>query len=110
MGQLLWHISQCNLFVATVKKAKIAAQVRKNQQQYIQKIQEDMERKQLEYEKKMESVVDFNYTEEIRKGVIEKMTLAAKKYDRNHPSAVSLDGFQGNTNYDDSFLRSKVLL
>ena len=43
----------------------------------------------------MELLVDYNYTEEIRARALEKMTAAAKKYDKNHPAAVGLDGFTG---------------
>ena len=38
---------------------------------------------------------DFNYTEDDKKRVLDKITDAAIKYDKNHPSAVSLVGFQG---------------
>jgi Ca2+-binding EF-hand superfamily protein len=80
---------------ASIKKGKIAQEVRDKQKAFEMAQKEETERMQHEQEKKMELVVDYEFTEEIRERAVAKMTLAAKRYDKNHPSAVSLDAFNG---------------
>jgi hypothetical protein len=39
--------------------------------------------------------VNFKFSHKVKTAAIAKMTEAAKKYDRNHPASVALDGFEG---------------
>ncbi len=41
----------------------------------------------------LEKGLDFDFTEEDQKTAIEKLRVAAVKFDKNHPSSLSLDGF-----------------
>ena len=38
--------------------------------------------------------LDFEYTDDDRDSALTKMTVAALKYDKSHPAAMSLDGFE----------------
>jgi len=85
----------CFTKLASIRKAKDAADLREKQYQYELTQKKKEEEKKYNLEKKMELLVDYNFTEEIRERALEKMTEAAKKYDKNHPAAVGLDGFNG---------------
>jgi Ca2+-binding EF-hand superfamily protein len=61
-----------------------------------QKSQEAKELKEKMKSEKMEACVDYDFTHDQFASTMEKLKLAASTYDRNHPSAVSLDGFQGS--------------
>jgi len=45
--------------------------------------------------KNREVEIDTNFTQEHLRSGLEKIEIVAAKYDKNHPSSVSLDGFQG---------------
>jgi Ca2+-binding EF-hand superfamily protein len=81
----------------TIVKAKEAAQVREKQFQYQQLQKQKEEEKKYNLEKKNDLLVDYNFTELTRDRALMKLTEAAKKYDRTHPAAVSLDGFTGQS-------------
>jgi Ca2+-binding EF-hand superfamily protein len=83
------------LSIASIVKAKEAAAVREKQFQYEQMMKQKEEEKKYNLERKHELLVDYEFSEETRERALAKMTDAAKKYDKNHPAAVSLDGFDG---------------
>ena len=45
-------------------------------------------------EKDEENGISYEYDEEERQSAFQKLAEAAKKYDKNHPSAVQLDAFE----------------
>lgn len=51
------------------------------------------DRKMKELEKKLAIKVTYEYTDKERDSAFQKLTVAAKRYDKNHPGAMSLDGF-----------------
>jgi hypothetical protein len=55
------------------------------------------ERKLKEAEERNTLQVDYDHTEEEKDSAFNKLTVAAKKYDRSHPGSMSLDGFQQNS-------------
>ena len=44
---------------------------------------------------KLNEIVDYNFSQNDMDSAVEKMTEAAFKYDKNHPSSMSLDAFMG---------------
>ncbi|CAM9189608.1 unnamed protein product, partial [Chrysoparadoxa australica] len=47
------------------------------------------------YHSKAALKVDFKYSDAARKSAVKKITAAAVKYDKNHPSSLGLDAFEG---------------
>jgi Ca2+-binding EF-hand superfamily protein len=80
---------------ASIHKAKHAQKMRDEQRQYEERQRAKAEEEELEKEKKNELSVDFEFTDKVKFAAIAKMTEAAKKYDKNHPASVALDGFEG---------------
>lgn len=83
----------CN--TASIHKAKHAQKLREEQRDYELRQKELAEEKEMEKAKKNELSVNFDFDDATKFRAIAKMTEAAKKYDKNHPASVSLDGFEG---------------
>jgi Ca2+-binding EF-hand superfamily protein len=62
----------------------------------LQHSKDRLNRRQEEFEQKNQIEIDYDYTEEIRKNALDKLTLAAFKYDRLMPGAVQLNAFDGS--------------
>jgi Ca2+-binding EF-hand superfamily protein len=62
----------------------------------LQHSQERIKKRQQEYEEKNVVEVDYDYTEEIKKSALDKLTYAAYKYDRLMPGTVQLNAFDGS--------------
>lgn len=77
------------------EKGKIRSEQLERQRSLIAEAEEEKERKEREKEEKLLYSVDFDYEEEDRDSALSKMTVAASKYDKTHPSSVGLDGFSG---------------
>ena len=80
---------------ASIHKHKHAQKLREEQRDYEIRQKDIAEEKELEKERKNDLKVDFDFSEKAKFSAIAKMTAAAKKYDRNHPASVALDGFEG---------------
>jgi hypothetical protein len=72
-----------------VKKLQLEKQRRMN---FLRKTEH--ERKMKEAEDKVALKVSYTYSNEEKEAAFEKLTIAAKKYDRSHPGSMSLDGFE----------------
>jgi len=66
-----------------------------DQREAEQRRREEEAAKKKALEEKNNSECDYDYSAEDKKRILEKVTDAAIKYDKNHPSSVSLVGFQG---------------
>jgi Ca2+-binding EF-hand superfamily protein len=77
------------------EKGKIRTEQLERQRFLISDAHEEQDRKEKEKEDKGLYSVDFDYDEDDRDTALGKMTVAASKYDKNHPSSVGLDGFSG---------------
>lgn len=103
------------LFGVRGKKGKFDSGVFLNKFKYIaaqerfrrRKIQLDLEKEREEQQKleeekirlreikENEEIIDFNFSEEDAASAFAKMSAAAAKFDRHHPSSMSLQGFEG---------------
>ncbi|CAM9103488.1 unnamed protein product, partial [Ectocarpus fasciculatus] len=77
------------------EKGKIRSEQLERQRSLISEAEEERERKEREKEEALLYSVDFDYDEDDRDSALSKMTIAASKYDKTHPSSVGLDGFSG---------------
>eukprot|EP01038_Epipyxis_sp_PR26KG_P006779 gene6779-9286_t len=80
-----------------ILKDREAQKVREKQEAYENKVKEDAERKKLELSKQIESIVDFNYSDEAKQQAMYKLHSAAVKFDPNHPASPSLECFDINS-------------
>jgi len=80
-----------------VRKAREALLAREKQESFVKRQKDDEERKRLEAEKKMDLAANFDFTEDVKKTALLKVSEAAIKYDANHPSSPSLDCFNVST-------------
>ncbi len=80
-------------------REKDAKEQRRLQQRMEKDAVQDRVQKKKQLADKMELKVDYDYSEVDEARMIEKLAYAAKKFDRAHPSSMSLDGF------DVAFLR-----
>jgi Ca2+-binding EF-hand superfamily protein len=58
-----------------------------------QDIKSEAERKTLELDALLEKGIDTDFSPEDQENAVEKLRVAAAKFDKNHPSSLSLDGF-----------------
>ena len=72
-----------------IKKLQLEKQRRMN---FLRKTEH--ERKMKEAEDKVALKVSYSYSDEDKESAFDKLTVAAKKYDRSHPGSMSLDGFE----------------
>lgn len=73
------------------EKAKVIQLEKQRREDSLRK--SDHDRKVKALESKMIINVSYEYTDAERDSAFKKLTVAAKKYDKNHPGAMSLDGF-----------------
>lgn len=59
--------------------------------------QKEEEKKQKDADAKMALTINYHYSREQREAAFQKLAHAAKKYDKTHPAAMSLDGFEQKT-------------
>ncbi len=78
-----------------MEKSKVRVEQLERQRSLIAAAEEEAESKEREKEDRMAYDVDFEYEQEDRDSALAKMTAAATKYDKSHPSSVGLDGFMG---------------
>lgn len=81
--------------LGTIRKDREASLVREKQEAYLKHLKDEEERKEFEKRKKMELSVSYDFAEDVKATVKEKLTLAAKNFDANHPAAPSLNSFEG---------------
>jgi len=77
------------------RSKKRTLQLEKNRRDEAKRVRE-IEQRIVEAEQKMELEVDFDYTNADKESAMRKMSLASFKYDKNHPSSLGLDGFDGS--------------
>lgn len=77
------------------EKAKVIQLEKQRRDDSLRKSDHDRKLKALE--SKLVIDVSYEYTDAERDSAFKKLTVAAKKYDKNHPGAMSLEGFEEKT-------------
>lgn len=85
----------CFTKLASIHKAKVAKEHREKEKKFQEEKRLAQIRLKKEQEKKNALSIDYKYSTEVKETAISKVTEVAKKYDKNHPSAPSLDAFNG---------------
>ena len=80
-----------------IRKDREALLVREKQEIFLRKQKDEEDRKKFEADKKMELAADFDFTEDVKKIALHKVSIAATKFDPKHPSSPSLDCFNIST-------------
>lgn len=75
------------------ERAKFHREQLERQRREDQEREEEHQRKVAETANRLTYKPDFTYTEEDKKSILEKIDIAAEKFDRNHPAAPSLEPF-----------------
>lgn len=92
----------CPAFLTTfttlgaAEKYKIRAEQLSRQREENRIRREEEAKKVLSLANKVKHEAEFEFTEADRDSAMQKLTVAAKKYDPNHPSAQALHGFERN--------------
>jgi len=77
------------------ERDRVRQENRRKKAEHEKRVAEEQAAKEKAKEDKREAYVNYNFTHDEFSSAMEKLKYAASTYDRNHPSAVSLDGFQG---------------
>lgn len=83
--------------IGFAERDRIRQLQRKQKQKHEEELIQEKEEKIKAQEVKVEANIDYEFTEDDFKSALEKIRIAAAGYDKNHPSAVSLAGFQGSS-------------
>jgi hypothetical protein len=77
------------------EKCKLLQIQKDRDNENVRKLQE--KKKKQEQETKMLLKINYNFTKEQKEDAFLKLAIAAKKYDKSHPAAMALDGFDEKT-------------
>ena len=88
------EFAKCFVIIRTLYMGEENARIRKREADYEEQVRLDEENRRKELEGKSHIIPNFDFSEAEEAAAMAKLTRAAVKYDKNHPSSMGLHAFE----------------